>query len=178
MTAPRNSMGPEVIRTQRLTLTPLSRADAPAIARLIAHEEIAKWLTSVPWPYSLKDAEAFTDRVEEQQTDHFAIRVEGDFAGIISEVDELGYWLAIPHHGKGYMSEAARAMVDRHFAKAADPIISGYLLGNAASARVLSKLGFEPTEMIERYVPTRGQSVALQRVALDRATWERLQWYL
>lgn len=175
MTAVNASWDVELIRTRRLTLTRLTRADAPDIARLIAHEEITKWLTSVPWPYTLKDAAEFAGMVEDEQTDHFAIRADGGFVGVVSDADQLGYWLAISKHGKGYMSEAASAVVDRHFARGNDTIVSGYVIGNGPSARVLSKLGFQPTDVIERYVPTRGQSVALQQVALDRATWERLQ---
>jgi RimJ/RimL family protein N-acetyltransferase len=168
---------PDVIETDRLRLTRLCRSHAPDIARLIAHEDITKWLTSVPWPYALADAERFTKQVEENQSDHFAIFANDDFAGVVSIADQLGYWLALPYHGMGYMTEAASALIDHHFAKpdlavCKRPLISGYVLGNAPSARVLEKLGFAPTEMTESYVPTRAATVALQRVALDRQTWE------
>ena len=46
-------------RTERLLLRPGWAEDAPALAAAIADEMIVRNLATAPWPYSLRDAEAF-----------------------------------------------------------------------------------------------------------------------
>jgi len=46
-------------RTPRLLLRPGFPEDAPALAAAIADEGIVRNLSVVPWPYALRDAEAF-----------------------------------------------------------------------------------------------------------------------
>jgi RimJ/RimL family protein N-acetyltransferase len=46
-------------RTARLLLRPGFPEDAPALARAIGDKAIARNLAVVPWPYTLRDAEAF-----------------------------------------------------------------------------------------------------------------------
>src|SRR5947209_2171278 len=46
-------------RTPRLLLRPGFPEDAPALAAAIADKAIARNLLSVPWPYRMRDAEAF-----------------------------------------------------------------------------------------------------------------------
>ena len=43
-------------RTERLTLRPAWAEDAPALAAAIGHEEVARMLARVPYPYTLADA--------------------------------------------------------------------------------------------------------------------------
>jgi len=46
-------------RTPRLLLRPGFPEDAPALAGAIADETIARNLANIPWPYSMRDAEAY-----------------------------------------------------------------------------------------------------------------------
>ena len=46
-------------RTPRLLLRPGFPEDAPALAGAIADEAIARNLANVPWPYRVRDAEAY-----------------------------------------------------------------------------------------------------------------------
>ncbi|HEX5034503.1 MAG TPA: GNAT family N-acetyltransferase, partial [bacterium] len=46
-------------RTERLLLRPGWAEDAPALAAAIADEMIVRNLATAPWPYRLRDAEAF-----------------------------------------------------------------------------------------------------------------------
>ena len=74
---------------------------------------------------------------------HLAITRHGQIIGMIGLDDELGYWLAPEYHGKGYATEAARAVLENYFDNPyAAPLKSGYHLGNDRSANVLRKLGF------------------------------------
>ncbi len=56
---------------------------------------------------------------------------------------ELGYWLGEPFWGRGYMPEAANALLKRGFEKLGMTTIwCGYYDGNEKSKRVQEKLGF------------------------------------
>ncbi len=46
-------------RTPRLLLRPGFPEDAPALAVAIADEAIVRNLATAPWPYRMRDAEAF-----------------------------------------------------------------------------------------------------------------------
>ena len=46
-----------VLRTQRLLLRPLEDADLPILAERIDDFEVARWLSTVPFPSALPDAE-------------------------------------------------------------------------------------------------------------------------
>lgn len=57
---------------------------------------------------------------------------------------ELGYWLGKPFWGRGYMPEAAQALIERGFEKLQMTTIwCGYYDGNIKSKRVQEKLGFQ-----------------------------------
>ena len=56
---------------------------------------------------------------------------------------ELGYWLGQPFWGRGYMPEAASALIRHGFEDLGmTPIWCGYYDGNRKSKRVQEKLGF------------------------------------
>ena len=56
---------------------------------------------------------------------------------------ELGYWLGEPFWGRGYVPEAADALLQRAFEKLGmETIWCGYFDGNEKSKRVQQKLGF------------------------------------
>ena len=159
------------LRTARLILRPLRPEDAPALTCGIGDWEVMKWLTSPPWPYGLADAEWFLNDPMSAQT--FGVESGGELAGAVglhphkhSDGIELGYWLARRFHGRGLMTEAARAVVADHFARGGEDLVSGYLAHNVASCNVLTKLGFRPTEVIMRHSNPIGYAVPLQRMAL------------
>ena len=57
---------------------------------------------------------------------------------------ELGYWIAAEYQGLGYATEACRALIKRAFGDLeVKQIYATYKAENAASKRVLEKLGFE-----------------------------------
>ena len=63
---------------------------------------------------------------------------------------EFGYWLTPDAWGRGYATEAGRAVLDagRH-ALGIRQVHAGHFVDNPASGRVLTKLGFRPTGRIE-----------------------------
>jgi len=69
------------------------------------------------------------------------------------------------------MTEAARAVVAYHFARTDDDLTSGYHLGNVASCKVLTKLGFRNTHVTEETKVAIGSTVPVQRMMLTKNDW-------
>jgi RimJ/RimL family protein N-acetyltransferase len=143
-------------RTERLLLRPGWSEDAPALFRAIADEAIVRNLASAPWPYTLADAEAFlaTERDPALPSMLILRRTPGapELVGTIGlgrRPDgqiEFGYWIARPFWGRGYATEAGRAvLVAARESLRLGTVNAGHFLDNPASGRVLEKLGFRPT---------------------------------
>lgn len=168
----------DLIKTERLILRRHTLADAATMAELIGDWEVVKWLTQPPYPYTLADAEWFLNDPMSSET--FAITRDDRYLGNVGlhgRADEagleLGYWLGTPFHGQGLMSEAARAVVADHFAHSDVPLFTGYLLGNDASANVLTKLGCTNIEQITRRCVSQGKDLPLQRMVLTSQNWRK-----
>lgn len=148
-------------RTKRLTLRPAWPEDAAALSQAIAHDVIARMLMRVPHPYDIADAEAFCAQSRGPHEPRFLIlshdRTAGGGAtpvliGGIGIVDhgekdlQLGYWLTPSAWGRGYATEAGRAVID--MARHALPLrrlAAWHFADNPASGAVLRKLGFHRT---------------------------------
>ena len=149
-------------RTDRLLLRPGWAEDAPALFHAIADEGIVRNLASPPWPYTLADAEAFlaTERSDSDATFLVFRRTRGapeligsaGFGRRPNGEIELGYWIARPHWGLGYATEAAEAVVAIARAVRLPALTAGHFTDNPASGRVLEKIGFRPTgQILPRY---------------------------
>ncbi|MCP3734587.1 GNAT family N-acetyltransferase [Sphingomonas sp. RP10(2022)] len=144
-------------RTKRLTLRPAWPEDAGALAQAIGHEAVARMLVRVPYPYAASDAHAFAALPRGAHEPRFLIlsheAAEPVLVGGIALTDfggetgvELGYWLTPAAWGRGYATEAGRAVID--MARHALPIArlgAWHFADNPASGAVLRKLGFRPT---------------------------------
>jgi RimJ/RimL family protein N-acetyltransferase len=144
-------------RTPRLMLRPGWPEDAPALTRAIAHYDVACMLSRLPWPYTQADAEAWLARPANAAEVNCVI-LSHDYAypeliGGISilqrdadDAHELGYWLTPSARGRGYATEAGKAMlgIARH-AMGLARLRSSHFVDNPASGKVLAKLGFRPT---------------------------------
>ena len=172
-------------RTERLLLRPGWAEDAPALASAIADEMIVRNLATAPWPYGLRDAEAFLAQPRDPVLPSFLIFERTDAAPKLvgscglgrrpSGSVELGYWIARPHWGRGYATEAARALIDIARALGFSRLEGSHFLDNPASARVLEKLGFQPLGIIApRMSCARGVEAPtkLMRLALTEAAAE------
>jgi RimJ/RimL family protein N-acetyltransferase len=161
------------IETERLQLRPLQEADVPAIVASLNDWDVTRWLTVVPFPYSGADAAEWLATVDPPVPGraHFAIDNGEGLIGVVSIDDQLGYWLASAHHGRGYMTEACLALLEWHFnARPDDVVPSGYHLHNAASANVQHKLGFVETGRREmRFVRSQQREVEHIDTSLTRA---------
>jgi RimJ/RimL family protein N-acetyltransferase len=143
------------IRTENLLLRPGWSEDAPELCAAIAREEVAFTLARLPWPYTLDHARAWLDRPRAADDAHLLIyertgaepRLIGGI-GLAPDADgvELGYWIVPSHWGRGFATEAGRAVLAMaRDTLRLDRLVSGHFAENPASGRVLRKLGFAPT---------------------------------
>ena len=88
------------------------------------------------------------------------------------EHPEIGYWLGVPFWGKGYATEAARAVIDHAFGDLGyDVLVGGARVSNPASRRVLQKCGFEWTGVGLYRIRALASSAPVDRFRLDRGLW-------
>ncbi len=161
-------------RTARLLLRPGWAEDARALAAAIGEEPIVRNLATAPWPYSLRDAEAFLARPRDPVLPSLLVfaRTDGDpllvggcgLGAKPSGAVELGYWIARPFWGRGYASEAATAVIDIARTLRLPRLVGSYFLDNPASGRILEKLGFEPTGVIAPRLSCGRGAEALARI--------------
>ncbi len=83
---------------------------------------------------------------------------------------ELGYWLGEPFWGRGYMPEAASALIKRGFEELGMTTIwCGYFDGNEKSKRVQEKCGFSYHHTVKDIVwETTGKTLTEHITCLER----------
>jgi RimJ/RimL family protein N-acetyltransferase len=165
-------------RTPRLLLRPGFPEDAPALATAIADEAIVRNLATAPWPYRMRDAEAFLAKPRDPVLPSFLIFERGPAAPQLvgscglgrrpSSSVELGYWVARPYWGRGLATEACEALVDIARTLGLRSLEGSHFLDNPASGRVLEKLGFEPLGIVApRMSCARGEAVPARLMRLE-----------
>lgn len=98
---------------------------------------LEQWREGVAYQFSIDSVEGFAGRIALRPSDE-------------AEVLDIGYWTHPEHFGKGYMTEAARAVIDLGFqTMGAKAIVAGTADWNKASQRVLEKLGFQVVEVVK-----------------------------
>lgn len=167
-------------RTERLLLRPGWTEDDAALSAAIADEAIIRNLARAPWPYRIEDARDFLAR--EIRPDYLGLLVFARTESVPQLVGAAGYyrghnhalefvsWIARPHWGRGYATEAGHAVLRIARAMGHDRLIAGHFIDNPGSASVLRKLGFTPTgEIIRRFSAARAEeaSCVLFEIALQ-----------
>lgn len=144
------------LKTLRLTLRPLAKRDAPALFVMMRDAQTMRF-----WDYpAFRDAETVAEILESQLADagegralYWAVALTPDGAAIgscdLSEIDrhharaEVGFLFNRAHWGNGYALEAMNAVVAHAFADMAlQRLWARFHTGNAASQRLLERLGF------------------------------------
>ena len=155
------------LTTERLELRAPSEGDIEAIEAACQDPEIPRW-TTVPSPYTREHAEDFVRQVAEWWSNGaetvWGIFADGELVGMIGLHDieqhhtgghaEIGFWVVAAARGKGYVLEAARAVVDWGFSELGLVRIAWRAVaGNIPSARTARALGFR-YEGLQRQVLT------------------------
>jgi RimJ/RimL family protein N-acetyltransferase len=174
-----------VLETERLILRRPRLADAKAVAVLVNDRRIAENTLRIPHPYSLADAQAFlTAAADAADSESVFLITARDgvllgccgIAKLDGETPEIGYWLGVPHWGKGFATEAARAVIDHAFGELGlDRLLGGARVSNPASRRVLEKCGFQWTGVGLYRIRALGSSAPIDRFRLDRGLWASLK---
>lgn len=163
-------------RTERLLLRPAWPEDWPQIKAGIADLAVLRNLASAPYPYQDQDAQKFASSVPPARFPRFLLTLaeNGEVVGTIG-IDpdpegrtEIGYWVARKHWGRGFATEAGRAVIEIARSLGHTQMAAGHFVDNPASGAVLRKIGFEPTgEINERFSLGRGEAAPSVEYALD-----------
>jgi RimJ/RimL family protein N-acetyltransferase len=173
-----------VLETERLVLRAPRLGDAKAVAKLANDRRIAENTARIPHPYGLADAKQYITWANETRSETaFLITVDDDivigacgFGQVEGEKPEIGYWIGTRYWGKGFATEAARAVIDYAFDRFDHEVIhSSARVTNPASRRVLEKCGFQWTGAGLGRVRALGSSVPIDRFRLDRGLWASLK---
>jgi len=181
-TPPRRDEILPVLATARLVLRAPRRGDVKAIATLVNDRRIAANTARNPHPYAIEDAEQFMAAVNKRQGEAcFVITLDGAPIGICSvdlreDGPEIGYWLGVSYWGRGFATEAVRALIDHAFGDLEhETLISGARVNNPASRRVLEKCGFQWTGVRLSRIRAINSAAPIDRFRLDRGLWTSLK---
>jgi RimJ/RimL family protein N-acetyltransferase len=144
------------LRTDRLRLRRFEPRDAGTVLRALNDWEVAQWLTRPPYPYRADDFDAWLAIVHAEHDGgrplNFAVApLDGDaIVGCVGvdlqeggAVGEVGYWFAREAWGRGFATEAVRALVAHALGAAAVPrLVAVTDPANHRSHGVLMKSGF------------------------------------
>ena len=172
-----------VLETERLTLRRPTLADVKAIAHLANDRRIAENTRRLPHPYLQDHAVEFVRATSTDSSETvFLIEQNHSPVGMVGidrsapEAPELGYWLGAKHWGKGYATEAVRAVIDHAFTDCDhEALQSSARVTNPASRRVLEKCGFQWTGVGLCRIRALGSSVPVDRFRLERGIWTALK---
>lgn len=151
-------IAPRPVQTARLVLSPIAPNDADEVATIGAQPDVVAMTISTPQPMSVAVASEWIWRQCVAMTAGgaatYSVRLipDGPILGVVSlhhiERDhgcaELSFWFRREARGRGYASEAASAVVRHGFTALALHRIEAYhMVRNAASGRVLARIGFQ-----------------------------------
>jgi RimJ/RimL family protein N-acetyltransferase len=173
------------IETKRLWLRWPRASDAPAITSFVSLAQIARMTASIPHPYPPGEAERFIMKARTGNASGtalvLAITQKGGVRPTIGLLSatlaaardiEFGYVLAPPVWGKGFATEAVKALADTVFSLTrANRILANSRVDNIASRRVLEKSGFAFVDTGLDFLPARGGLHPCDRFQLDRKAW-------
>ena len=142
------------LRGQRVVLRPLRVDDAPRLADLAAHPDVARW-----WP-GLTEAELVQKAQGEPDEGFFAVVLDGETIGLVQYHEEadpeyrhagIDLFLGADHQDRGLGTDALRAivrhLVDRgHHRLTIDPVAH-----NTRAIRAYEKVGFRPVGVLREY---------------------------
>ena len=173
------------IESPRLLVRPLTKADLSDLMQVNGDAAVTRFLPYATWT-SPADADAWYQRMADIQATGTAVqlvlveRLSGRAIGTCllfrfdegSARTELGYVLGRAHWGSGYMHEALVAVIDvafgalslRRLEAEVDP-------RNAASGRLLQRLGFTREGLLRQRWVTRGEAKDVEMYGLLRDEW-------
>jgi ribosomal-protein-alanine N-acetyltransferase len=152
------------LETARLWLRPLELADAEQAQVLFPQWEVVRYLANqVPWPFPpdgvcIYYRDVALPAAARGDAWHWTLRLKSDpdrLIGCISlmkgEEINRGFWLGVPWHGQGLMSEACEAVTDYWFRTLGFPLLRvPKAAANTASRRISERQGMRLVATEER----------------------------
>lgn len=175
------------LETPRLVLRAINEADADAIFRYAGNPNVTAY-TIFETHRGIEDTFAFIRDIAlkqyaEQLPGPYGICWKEDAAGLLGTVGcrwatqanktmELGYAIAEELWGRGLAAEASRAVIDYVFANYDVVRVQAHCMAeNAASERVMQKLGMKYEGRLRQATFRRGQSWDMVLYSVLRSEW-------
>jgi Acetyltransferases, including N-acetylases of ribosomal proteins len=157
------------LETDRLILDKITVEDIPQIVIYLQDKIFSDYTSNIPYPYRKEDAEFWlklsAEAFKNRKGFTFAIRDKtGKFLGAIglhdegSDKAELGYWIGIPNWNNGYVTEAAKAIIDYGFRELNfNKIYATYFPHNPASGKIMDKIGMKKEALLKQHLKKNGK---------------------
>ena len=139
---------------------------------------------TIPHPYPDGAAEAWIAAherppAEGEDGEHVFAIDDGELAGLIGlhvkprdHAAEIGYWVGVPYWGRGYATEAARAVLRFGFEDLGlNKIYAGYFARNEASGNVMRKLGMRHEGTLRQHHCKWGEYVDVVMYGILAGEW-------
>jgi ribosomal-protein-alanine N-acetyltransferase len=173
------------LTTARLVLRQFALSDAAEVQRLAGDRAIADTTLEIPHPYEDGMAEQWiaTHAPKFEAGEQVALAITlADTGRLVGAVGlavqarfdraEIGYWVGKPYWGRGYCTEASRAVVDWGFTELKlNRIFATHFKGNPASGRVMQKLGMTAEGLLRQHIKKWDRYEDLAIYGLVRSEW-------
>jgi RimJ/RimL family protein N-acetyltransferase len=123
--------------------------DAANVAQLVGDEEVSKWTSNIPFPYSEQDAIAWISTTAlDSSRNPYAVELDGRLVACVSYWPhepggiEVGYWVGRDFWGKGICTKALALLLASDQFPARTDVFAKVMAQNFGSQRVLEKCGF------------------------------------
>jgi len=176
------------LRTDRLVLRGFVPGDAARVQELAGAREVASTTLTIPHPYADGVAEAWIEGHSKawENRERLALAVTTASDGLIGAVGlelvpehrraELGYWIGVPYWNRGFVTEAATALLDYGFGELGlHRVVARHFPRNPASGRVLRKLGMTHEGTMRQDLLRWDQLEDVECYAILKPEWQTLR---
>jgi RimJ/RimL family protein N-acetyltransferase len=157
-------ISPMILKTERLSLSPLRSSDAPALFAILGDAEAMKFWDRPAIARTATATEIVASQLAAMEDGHFlywTVRRDNDAIGSVdlSALDfthlrgEIGFLFRRDQWGQGYGREAMRAVIDHAFGQLKLQRLEARVhAANAPAKKLIRLLGFEPEGRLSGYV--------------------------
>lgn len=153
-----------IIKSKKFILRKYKKGDEESLRENINNKRVSRYMSAVPYPYSMRDAKEWIGKDLKWQKDkkptevNFVIDIDGEVVGAIGFSNikhqhkaEIGYWLAEKYWKQEIITEAVRLATRFGFKELKlKRIFADVFSPNQASKRVLEKTGFKLEGVMEK----------------------------
>ncbi|MFS0848467.1 GNAT family N-acetyltransferase [Novosphingobium panipatense] len=165
------------VRTERLFLRPAWPEDLDDLVEILAEEDIQRNLGVTQLPRTADELRVYLNRPRDLHLPHFfmylrsptgAELVGGIGLGRSDDNVEVGYWIAPRYRGRGFASEALRAVINQARTLGHRRIVACHFADSWRTGDVLESAGFRDTgELRPRPSASRGLDTPVRVYVAD-----------